>query len=107
MKTFQPLLATSRLHLISFDQQTYDTIFSSAEKQEIMQIFGHQNDEEYEFNTDSKEIMEIISGKLEYQILNQTGWTLITDEMSFDVPAKSSFKVRVIQISHYCCSYIE
>ena len=48
MKTFQPLLATSRLHLISFDQQTYDTIFSSAEKQEIMQIFGHQNDEEYE-----------------------------------------------------------
>ena len=62
---------------------------------------------EYEFNTDSKEIMEIISGKLEYQILNQTGWTLITDEMSFDVPAKSSFKVRVIQISHYCCSYIE
>ena len=62
---------------------------------------------EYEFNTHSKEIMEIISGKLEYQILNQTGWTLITDEMSFDVPAKSSFKVRVIQISHYCCSYIE
>jgi len=62
---------------------------------------------EYEFNTDSKEIMEIISGKLEYQILNKTGWTLITDEMSFDVPAKSSFKVRVIQISHYCCSYIE
>ena len=62
---------------------------------------------EYEFNTDSKEIMEIISGKLEYQILNQTGWTLITDKMSFDVPAKSSFKVKVLQISHYCCSYIE
>jgi ribosomal-protein-alanine N-acetyltransferase len=48
MKTFQPLLATSRLHLISFDQQTYDAIFSTAEKQEIMQIFGHQNDDEYE-----------------------------------------------------------
>ena len=48
MKTFQPLLATSRLHLISFDQHTYDAIFSTAEKQEIMQIFGHQNDDEYE-----------------------------------------------------------
>jgi uncharacterized protein YaiE (UPF0345 family) len=63
--------------------------------------------DEYEFNTDSKEIMEIISGKLEYQILHQTDWTLITDEMSFDVPAKSSFKVKFLQISHYCCSYIE
>jgi ribosomal-protein-alanine N-acetyltransferase len=42
------LLATPRLNLISFDQQTYDSIFTSCEKQEIMQIFGHQNDEEYE-----------------------------------------------------------
>lgn len=48
MKTFQPLLATSRLHLISFDQQAYDSIFSTLEKPEIMQIFGHQNDDEYE-----------------------------------------------------------
>ncbi|MBM3917348.1 MAG: GNAT family N-acetyltransferase [Sphingomonadales bacterium] len=48
MKTFQPLLATSRLNLISFDQSTYDSIFSTFEKAEIMQIFGHQNDEEYE-----------------------------------------------------------
>ena len=48
VKTFQPLLATPRLNLISFDQQTYDSIFTSCEKQEIMQIFGHQNEEEYE-----------------------------------------------------------
>jgi [ribosomal protein S5]-alanine N-acetyltransferase len=48
VKTFQPLLATPRLNLISFDQNTYDDIFEQASKQEIMQIFGHQNDEEYE-----------------------------------------------------------
>jgi ribosomal-protein-alanine N-acetyltransferase len=48
VKTFQPLLATPRLNLISFDQQTYDSIFTSCEKQEIMRIFGHLNDEEYE-----------------------------------------------------------
>jgi ribosomal-protein-alanine N-acetyltransferase len=42
------LLATPRLNLISFDQQTYDSIFTRCEKQEIMQIFGHLNDEEYE-----------------------------------------------------------
>jgi ribosomal-protein-alanine N-acetyltransferase len=48
VKTFQPLLATPRLNLISFDQQTYDSIFAGCDKQEIMQIFGHQNNEEYE-----------------------------------------------------------
>lgn len=48
VKTFQPLLATPRLNLISFNQQTYDDIFAHASKQEIMQIFGHQNEEEYE-----------------------------------------------------------
>lgn len=48
VKTFQPLLATSRLNLILFDQQTYDSIFAGCDKQEIMQIFGHLNDDEYE-----------------------------------------------------------
>lgn len=41
-------ISTNRLLLIPFDQQTYDTVFSMCEKTEIMQIFGHQNDEEYE-----------------------------------------------------------
>lgn len=47
VKTFQPLLATSRLNLISFDQSSYDSIFATHQKQEIMSIFGHQNEEEY------------------------------------------------------------
>lgn len=41
-------ISTNRLLLRPFDQQTYDAIFSSCKKAEIMQIFGHQNDEEYE-----------------------------------------------------------
>ena len=48
VKIFQPLLATPRLNIISFDQKAYDDIFARSSKQEIMQIFGHQNDEEYE-----------------------------------------------------------
>lgn len=42
------LISTDRLHLIPFDQKAYDDIFAHASKQEIMQIFGHQNEEEYE-----------------------------------------------------------
>lgn len=44
MKTFQPMLSTSRLHLISFDQTTFDSIFSTCQKEEIMAIFGHQKE---------------------------------------------------------------
>ncbi len=42
------LISTDRLRLIPFDQKAYDEIFAHASKQEIMQIFGHQNEEEYE-----------------------------------------------------------
>jgi ribosomal-protein-alanine N-acetyltransferase len=48
VKTFHPILETPRLNLILFDQQAYNSIFSAYEKAEIMRIFGHQNDAEYE-----------------------------------------------------------
>ena len=62
---------------------------------------------QYEFNTDSKELMEITSGKLEYQLLNHTDWITITDGMNFSILKNSSFKVKIIQIVNYCCSYID
>ena len=62
---------------------------------------------EYEFKTNSKELMEIISGKLEYQLLNNTDWITITDGMNFSIPNNSSFKVKIIQIVDYCCSYLD
>jgi ribosomal-protein-alanine N-acetyltransferase len=42
------IIETPRLKLILLNQQTYDHIFATASKQEIMQIFGHRNEEEYE-----------------------------------------------------------
>ena len=42
------VFSTDRLDLISFDQNTYNEIFATATKPEIMQIFGHRNEEEYE-----------------------------------------------------------
>ena len=60
---------------------------------------------EYEFNTNSKELMEIISGELEYQLLNKTSWMKIKDGMNFNIEENSSFKIKVLQIVNYCCSY--
>ena len=62
---------------------------------------------EYEFNTSSKEIMDIISGKLSYQLNDQAEWTNISANMSFNVPKGTSFKVKVTDIVNYCCTYID
>ena len=40
----------------------------------------------YEFNTESRELMEIISGKLNLKLQNYDDWQLIKDGMDFNVP---------------------
>ena len=61
----------------------------------------------YEFNTESQELMEIISGKLNLKLLNDKEWTLIKDGMDFKIPKNSSFKVEVLKLVNYTCSYFE
>ncbi len=62
---------------------------------------------EYEFNTDDKEIMGIISGDLEVLISAAEGWKTIQDGGVFEVPAKSKFSLNVKSTTDYCCSYIK
>ena len=61
---------------------------------------------EYEFNTDEKELMEIISGNLEV-LLPDCDWKSITGGESFEVPAKSKFRLKVFNTTDYCCSFIK
>jgi len=61
---------------------------------------------EYEFNTDDKEIIEIISGDLEVSLPEEEGWKTIKDGEAFEVPAQSKFGLRVKRITDYCCSFI-
>lgn len=62
---------------------------------------------EYQFNTDAKEIMEILSGDLEVLISEAEGWKTIKGGQSFDVPANSSFNLKIKTITDYCCSFIK
>ncbi|MBF0231068.1 MAG: pyrimidine/purine nucleoside phosphorylase [Desulfamplus sp.] len=62
---------------------------------------------EYEFNTDDKEIMEIISGDIEVLITASEGWKTVKDGEVFEVPAKSKFSLKVKIPTDYCCSYIK
>ena len=61
---------------------------------------------EYEFGTDAKEVMEILAGKLTVQLPGAPEWESIQGGQSFEVPAKSKFKLRVAELTDYCCSYI-
>ena len=61
---------------------------------------------EYEFNTDDKELMEIISGNLEVH-LPDCEWQSIKGGESFEVPAKSKFQLKVVNTTDYCCSFIK
>ncbi|WP_321494854.1 pyrimidine/purine nucleoside phosphorylase [uncultured Desulfobacter sp.] len=60
---------------------------------------------DYEFNTDAKELMEILSGDLEIQLPGEN-WKKISGGQSFEVPAKSSFKLKIGKVTDYCCSYL-
>ncbi len=61
---------------------------------------------DYEFSTDKKELMEILSGDLEIQLAGE-GWRKISAMESFEVPANSSFKLKIYKVTDYCCSYLD
>lgn len=62
---------------------------------------------DYEFNTNDKELMEIMSGDLEVLLPNNSNWQSIKGGESFEVPANSSFQLKIKTITDYCCSFIK
>lgn len=62
---------------------------------------------DYEFGTAAAELMEITSGSLMLQIAGDEVWTSVVGGGSFDVPANSSFKVVVAEVTDYVCSYLK
>ncbi|PKM63237.1 MAG: hypothetical protein CVU97_01465 [Firmicutes bacterium HGW-Firmicutes-21] len=66
---------------------------------------GFMQSGEYEFNTDTEELMEIIGGEMDIMQKNETSFTTYKEGQSFVVPANSSFKIIVKSFSDYCCSY--
>ncbi len=61
---------------------------------------------EYTFGTEAAELMEITDGTLEVKLPTAQEWIRIQGGESFNVPASSSFEVKVKTITDYCCSYL-
>lgn len=62
---------------------------------------------EYEFNTKDAEIMEILAGDMDVLLPGATQWKQFRAGDAFNVPANSTFKLKVRELSDYCCSFIK
>ena len=56
---------------------------------------------EYEFNTEKKELMEIYTGELAVLLNNSEEWEAIEAGMSFSVPAKSKFNIKIYKFINF------
>ena len=61
---------------------------------------------EYTFGTKEAEIMEMLSGELEIRLPGED-WKALNTPETFNVPANSSFDLKIKTVSDYCCSYIK
>jgi uncharacterized protein YaiE (UPF0345 family) len=57
------------------------------------------------FNTGAAEIMECVAGSCEYKLKGTDAWVQSTQGQSFNVPANSSFEIRVTEQYHYICHF--
>ena len=60
---------------------------------------------EYEFNTQTKETMTVVSGELSIYFTEYDEWEDFGAGASFEIPAQTKFKVKVAQDSAYLCQY--
>jgi len=61
---------------------------------------------EYTFNTAAAELMEVIAGDVEVSIGGSSEYKEVKGGEAFEVPANSSFTVKVKTVMDYCCSFL-
>ncbi|WP_295392956.1 pyrimidine/purine nucleoside phosphorylase [uncultured Thiodictyon sp.] len=61
---------------------------------------------EYEFNTSSGELMEILAGDLDVQLPGTDAWQTFAGGQAFEVGAGERFGLRVRSVTDYCCSFL-
>lgn len=62
---------------------------------------------EYEFGTAEAECMEITAGELSVQLPGIDDWVAVSAGQTFNVPADAKFRLKVVTVTDYCCSYLD
>lgn len=61
---------------------------------------------DYTFDTEAAELMEVLAGKAEILLPGDSEWKSYSAGDDFNVPANSSFSLKVSEPLDYCCSYL-
>ena len=61
----------------------------------------------YTFGTEKAEHMEILAGCVEVEFPDDSNKETIKGGEYFEVPANSSFNIKVLEVTDYCCTYID
>jgi purine/pyrimidine-nucleoside phosphorylase len=86
-----------------FDGNVKSLSFQNCAGQETV---GVMKPGEYTFNTGLKEIITIVSGAMTIQFEDSDEWELFEKFQSFDVPANSSFKLKIVADTAYLCQFV-
>jgi len=104
MEQFENVTVVKRANVYFDGKVTSRTVlFPNGEKKTL----GIMLPGEYEFGTADKEVMEILAGTLDILLPGCDKWQTISGGQSFEVAANSSFKLKVKEITDYCCAYIK
>ena len=57
------------------------------------------------FKTGAAEVMECVAGACEYKLAGSSEWKKSGAGEKFQVPANSSFEIRVAEAYHYICHF--
>ena len=104
MSVFENVTVTREANIYFNGQVTSRTIHFADGSSKTL---GIMQPGEYTFNTGAAEIMEIMSGHLEVLIAGTADWKVIRGGESFEVPANSSFELKVGSLTDYCCSFLK
>lgn len=89
-------------HNAYFDNKVQSLGFSAGDKPASVGVMAAG---EYTFGTEAAERMEVTSGALTVLLPGADDWQTFSAGQGFDVPANSSFDLKVQQDSAYLCIY--
>jgi len=85
-----------------FDGKVVSIALESAEGRATVGVMAAGD---YEFGTDTVEIMTVVSGQLIIQQPNETEWKTYNKGESFEVAKGVKFKVKCTEDTPYLCLY--
>lgn len=72
---------------------------------EAKRTVGVMEPGDYEFTTAGKEIMTVVEGELSVYLPEYDEWEDFANGATFEIPAQTTFKVKVARDTAYLCVY--